>query len=127
MKFDPTNPPRRFEVGHGIKFELQDCGTVHLLPDEQVTFVTETGSQYDVVRKDWGFYATPSLNGRLPQFGLHGALVVNQESRRYYVLLVEEGKEDRFKAYCSQEGLRVVLWLDRTDTVERWCDDSGGS
>ncbi|MCS6289231.1 MAG: hypothetical protein H8K10_09675 [Nitrospira sp.] len=118
MKFAPKNPPRRFEVGHDVRFELQDCGTAHMQPDEQITFVTESGSQYDVVRKDWGFYATPSLNARLPQCGLHGALVVNQDSRRYYVLLVEKGKETRFAAYCSRERLQVVVWLDNADTVE---------
>ncbi|MCC6967282.1 MAG: hypothetical protein IT391_13495 [Nitrospira sp.] len=117
MKFSPKDPPRRFEVGHDVRFDLQDCGTAYMQPDEQITFVTESGAEYDVVRKDWGFYATPSLNGRLPQCGFHGALVVN-DSRRYYVLLVEIGKEEPFAAYCSQERLRVVVWLNHTDQVE---------
>lgn len=118
MKFSRKNPPRRFEVGHDVRFELQDCGTAYMQPDEQITFVTESGSQYDVVRKDWGFYATPSLNARLPQCGFRGALVVNHDSRRYYVLLVENGKTQQFAAYCVRERLRVVAWLDDTDTVE---------
>jgi len=118
MKFSPKNPPRRFEVGHDVRFELQDCGTAYMQPDEQITFVTESGSEYDVVRKDWGFYATPSLNARLPQCGLHGALVVNHASRRYYVLLVENGKEEQFADYCSRVRLRVVAWLDHDDTLE---------
>ncbi|HQY58614.1 MAG: hypothetical protein WBB60_14560 [Nitrospira sp.] len=127
MKFNPQNPPRRFEVGNRLRFELQDCGTAHLNPDEQITFVTEQGGQYDVVRKDWGFYATPSLNGRLAQYGLRGALVVNQASRRYYVLLVEDGKEQLFAAYCSQEGLQVVAWLDKAETIETMLGQSSGS
>lgn len=127
MKFDPQDPPRRFEVGNCVRFELRDCGTVHLTPDEQITFVTEEGGQYDVVRKDWGFYATPSLNGRLPQYGLRGALVVNQASRRYYVVLVEDGKEQPFAAYCALEGLRVVAWLDKAETIETMLGQSSGS
>ena len=40
-------------------------GTVYLAPNEQLTFVTENKNRYDVARKYWGFYATPSINSRL--------------------------------------------------------------
>ena len=110
MRFDRKDPPRTFVVGHNIK--ISDCGTVALKPDEQVTFVTEAGAEYDVVRKDWGFYATPSLNGRLLQFGLRAVLIQNRVTGRYFVLLVERSKEAEFRAYLATEKLRVVHWLD---------------
>ncbi|HLN09267.1 MAG TPA: hypothetical protein VK281_09945, partial [Xanthobacteraceae bacterium] len=72
MQFDPKVPPRVFTVGNSGPIEMRDCGMVALDADEQLTFVTERGAEYDVARKDWGFYATPSLNGRLMQFGLRG-------------------------------------------------------
>ena len=97
---------------------MRDCGTLALAPDEQVTLVTESGAEYDVARKDWGFYATPSLNGRLASFGLRGVLIRNTLTGRYFVLLVERGREDAFDAYMAQESLEVVAWLDGTDALD---------
>ena len=118
MKFVPKTPPRRFAVGTAVKFDMKDCGTLALAPDEQVTFLTEGGAEYDIARKDWGFYATPSLNGRLEQFGLRGVLIKNRGTGRYFVLLVERGKEAAFDAYCGQENLAVVAWLDSTTALD---------
>lgn len=111
MKFDEKRPPRVFQVGNAEKFQMRDCGTLRLEPDEQVTLVTESGAEYDVARKDWGFYATPSLNGRLASFGLRAVLVRNP-SGRYFVLLVEKGKQVAFDAYVKSERLAIVCWMD---------------
>ena len=118
MKFDPKDPPRRFSVGNAVKFEMRDCAEIALDPDEQVTFVTESGAQYDVARKDWGFYATPSLNGRLETFGLRGVLIRNRGTGRYFVLLVERGREALFDQYCAVENLAVIAWLDGTAALD---------
>ncbi len=118
MKFDPKQPPRIFKVGNSIQFDMKDCGNIALDPDEQLTFVTESGGEYDIARKDWGFYATPSLNGRLEQFGLRAVLIRNRGTGRYFLLLVESGKEALFDAYCDQENLAIVAWLDSTAACE---------
>lgn len=118
MKFDAKNPPRRFPVGNSVRFEMSDCGTLRLNPDEQITLVTEAGGEYDVARKDWGFYATPSLNGRLPQFNLRGVLIRNTLTGRYFVLLVERGQEAAFEEYRRQESLEIVSWLDSTEALD---------
>lgn len=118
MKFEKLSPPRVFRVGNDVKFNLYDCGRVVLKPDEQVTFTTEGGGELDVARKDWGFYATASLNGRLKEFGLRTALVRNVETERYYILIVERGKESVFDAYLDQESCEVVHWLDTSEALE---------
>jgi hypothetical protein len=118
VKFEPKDPPRRFPVGNSVKFDMRDCGNLRLDPDEQVTFVTASGAEYDVAAKDWGFYATPSLNGRLEQFGLRGVLIRNRSTGRYFVLLVERGREPQFDAYCEQENLAVIAWLDSTAALD---------
>ncbi len=118
MKFTEKSPPRRFAVGNAVRFEMRDCGTLSLDPDEQVTLVTDKGAEYDVARKDWGFYATPSLNGRLEAFGLRGVLIRNVATGRYFVLLVERGREASFDAYAAQERLEVVAWLDSTAALD---------
>jgi len=112
VQFDPKVPPRVFTVGNSGPIEMRDCGMVALDADEQLTFVTERGAEYDVARKDWGFYATPSLNGRLMQFGLRGVLIQNRATSRYFLLLVERGREPAFDAYLANENLRIVHWLD---------------
>ena len=119
MKLTPKQPPRRFTVGTDVRFEMSDCGSLALDPDEQVTLVTDGGAEYDVARKDWGFYATPSLNGRLPQFGLRSVLVRNRVTNRYFVLLVERGREEKFDDYLTQESCEIVTWLDTTEALDR--------
>lgn len=122
MKVRTVDPPRSFEVGYrGAR--ITHCADVALEPDEQVTFVTESGTELDVVRKEWGYYATPSLNGRLREHGLRAALTLgvprpDQARNRLYLLLVEAGREPAFEAYASAEGMKVVAWLDSDDAVD---------
>ncbi len=118
MRFTPVDPPRVFQVGHDVKIDLRDCGRVELDADEQVTFVTPSGAEYDVTRKSWGFYATPSLNGRLARFGLRGVIVRNRLDQ-LFLLLVERGSEAEFDRYVADERLEVMVWLDGPDAPAR--------
>lgn len=113
MNVDRHDPPRAFSAG---AVQLHHCADIELEPDELVTFTTASGTAFDVTRKGWGYYATPSLNGRLVEHGLRSALVVNPAGR-LYVLLVEAGHEDEFTAYLARESMRVVAWLDSDDAA----------
>lgn len=116
VKVDEKRPPRAFTVGRAKPITIQDCGTLRLEADEQVTFLTSRGAEYDVARKAWGFYATPSTNGRLSTFGLRAALVKNEHGR-FYVMIVERGCEAAFEQYLSDEANHVVAWLDDEKTL----------
>jgi 2-polyprenyl-3-methyl-5-hydroxy-6-metoxy-1,4-benzoquinol methylase len=111
VKFTPIDPPRVFQTGRDEPIAIRDCGRIALEPDEQVTFVTESGSEYDVTRKAWGFYAAPSLNGRLLDYGLHAALARSLVGK-YYLFLVQRGCEDAFADYLRREQNVLVRWLD---------------
>lgn len=117
MNFERKSPPREFEVGYDVKGTIRDCGSMRLDPDEQITFLTEQGGEYDLTRKEWGFYATPSLNGRLASFNLRAVLVKNRVDR-FFVLLVERGKEESFERYVRQEPLKIVCWLDSLEALQ---------
>ena len=117
MRFEPKQPPREFEVGFDKKGIIKDCGSLHLEADEQVTLMTEMGGEYDVTRKSWGFYATPSTNGRLSGFGLRAVLVKNRFNR-HFVMLVERGHETDFKKYVEGEPLTLIAWLDDLNHLE---------
>jgi len=119
VKIDVNDPPRVFKVGLGEIIQLKDCAHVHLEPDEQVTFLTESGAEYDVARKDWGFYATPSLNARLERFNLRGVMVKNRKVQ-YFILLIERGKEPLFRRYLDIEQLEIVTWMDSTEVLENF-------
>ncbi|WP_454021059.1 class I SAM-dependent methyltransferase [Azospirillum sp. Marseille-Q6669] len=111
MQFDLRTPPRRFTVGHADRpINISHVADIGLAPDEQITLVSENGREYDIVRKTWGYYATPSLNGRLAQFGYRSALVESGDRR--YVLLVDRDREGEFRAYLDEQGMRVLAWLD---------------
>jgi len=111
MKFEENNPPRKFSVGRTGAIEISDCGRVFLDPDEMVTFVTPRGHEYDVTAKDWGFYATPSVNARLRDQGFKTALVRNQQGR-YYIMLVEKDRMERFLMYARDHQQELCEWLD---------------
>lgn len=111
MKLFLKSEPRKFLVGANEDIVISDCGSVALEADEQITFTTDCGGEYDVARKEWGYYATPSINGRLPGFGYKTALVLNK-FKRYYVMIVEEAKLKEFQDYCKSESMIVVEWLD---------------
>ena len=124
MKFEARTPPRSFTVGQDVVIEMRDCGNMALEANEQITFTTPNGAEYDVARKEWGFYATPSLNGRLVSYGLRAALVKNRLTGRYFVLLVEKGHDSAFLDYLVQEHSEVRAWLDSTECLEQIRTDS---
>jgi len=118
MKIKEKIPPREFEVGFEHKRIIKDCGLVELNNDEQLTFTTKSGGEYDVTRKDWGFYMGPSLNGRLASFKLNPVLVKNRISR-FFMFLVEEGFEKEFQKYMEEEKLSVVCWMHLDENLEK--------
>ena len=119
MNFKLIKPPRTFKVGKkDNSITIKDCAHIKIEPEEQITFETENGAEYDIVRKDWGFYATPSLNSRLTKFGLKAVLIRSQD-HKYYIFIVEKGKEDSFQAYLNSEGHKIVSWMDRDDILKQ--------
>ena len=118
MKLKAIQPPREFNVGIEQEITIRHCADISLSPNEQVTFVGESGHEYDVARKSWGYYATPSINGRLRNHHLRGALVSNQKDQ-LYLMLVESGKEAEFNSYLDDERQTVLMWLDGDDVVAK--------
>ena len=111
MKFIEKNPPRIFTTGTKGRSPISDCGEVYLNPDEQITFVTASGKNYDFVAKDWGYYATPSINGRLAREGFKTAIVKNQGGK-YFIMVVDKDSLADFEAYLSTENSTTIDWLD---------------
>ena len=109
LKFDLLDKARVFSVkGH----EIKDLGKILLDSNELITFKTSSGKNFDFVAKEWGFYATPSMNDRLKKEGFKTALVVN-EIDQLFIMAVEEDKLDIFNEYLKKnQDNKVICWLD---------------
>lgn len=116
MKIEVNSDPRIFPVGIAHT-QLSHVADIDLESDEMVTFVTDEKLEYDVCRKSWGYYATPSLGGRLRSFVWRAAVVRNIDTRHCFVVLVQEGKEDEWMAYMVSERQELVLWIDDFETL----------
>lgn len=124
MKYTEIDPARSFKVGHpGQEIELFHVMDLELGIDEQVTLKTGDGRELDICRKSWGYYATPSLNGRLKQFGYRSCLV--DSGGRRYVQIVESDRMDEYLAYVAAQKMAIVAWLDG-DEIE-WVNREHGS
>ncbi|MDE0973587.1 MAG: hypothetical protein OSA11_00675 [Candidatus Nanopelagicales bacterium] len=116
MKVKVKSDPRIFPVGIAHT-QLSHVADIDLESDEMVTFVTDEKLEYDVCRKSWGYYATPSLGGRLRAFGWRAAVMRNKDTRHCFVVLVQEGREDEWMAYMLIERQELVLWIDDFETL----------
>lgn len=125
MEIKLNQQARYFNVGINEDITLADCGKILLKFNEQITLMTEDNKEYDICRKEWGFYATPSFNGRLKKFNLLGALVKNN-SGQVYLLIVEKNKKAVFYDYLEKEHQTFIKWLP-TDPLLNICMCGGWS
>ena len=114
MRTARVEPVREFEAGLS-RVRLRHVADAWLMPDELVTFRTESGTELDLTRKAWGYYASPSLNGRLREHGLRAVLAAG--GGRMYLLVVEAGREPEFRSYLDSEEMEVIAWLDSDEAV----------
>ena len=102
---------RKFKVGKKQSISLCHVATVTLKKNELVTFKNDK-REYDLVKKGWGFYGTPSLNKRLNLYGYSAALVINNFNDTYFVMIVDIKKKKYFLKYLKSENMKVICWLD---------------
>lgn len=119
MKTFLKNIPREFEVGNSKKFKMKDCGEIFLENNEQVTFKKSNGGEYDVAKKNWGYYATPSINSRLKNFGFKTLLIKNLKTKRFFIFLLEKGKGKLLNEYIKHENLKIICDLDNEKTLSK--------
>ena len=110
MLIKKNEPPRKFVVGKNSNITISDAASIILRDDEQVTFMSEN-KEFDICSKNWGFYATPSINGRLKSFGYKVCICSNSEAK-IFILLVDNDKLDKFYKYIEEEALEILAWID---------------
>jgi len=98
---------RKFNVND---IEITHISDIELNNNEMITF-KKGNKEYDFIAKDWGYYATPSINGRLKSFGYKTALVKNSYGK-VFINVVEIEKMDNFLEYLKRENSEILEWLD---------------
>jgi hypothetical protein len=111
MKLSEVN--RSFKVNN---INLKEIAKISLEDNEMITFI-KNNKEYDFTAKEWGYYVTPSINGRLKNEGFKTALVVNNYNK-LYVMIVDMEKINEFKEYLLKENSKVICWLDEWFTKE---------
>ena len=117
MKFKIKKTPRNFTPLKGI--DLKDCGKIFLNNDEQITFQFDSNSSNDIVKKNWGFYLTNSINKTLLKNNFRTALVFSKNYNRLFINIVHKKKIIEFKKYLKIQNSEVILWLDKYDTKSK--------
>ena len=104
---------RKFIVGKK-NILLIDKGSIYLKKNENISIHFNKLINYDIVRKNWGFYPLPSLNKRLKNFNLKSVLVKNQKLKTFFIMLVINNKKkiSEFRKYCKNENLEILLWIN---------------
>jgi len=108
MKTKILKKPRIFSVN---EIEIKDYGKIKLEKNELISFVTKSGKEFDFTAKEWGFYVTPSINGRLKKEGFKVAIVKNKFGK-IYIMAVEKNMMNVFSKYCINQDEKVLQWLD---------------
>ena len=93
---------------------LIDKGSIYLKKNENISIHFNKLINYDIVRKNWGFYPLPSLNKRLKNFNLKSVIVKNQKLKTFFIMLVINNKKkiSEFRKYCKNENLEILLWIN---------------
>jgi hypothetical protein len=102
---------RKFIVGMKNDIKIKHLLNIYLKPNEQITFVSKKNREYDFVKKDWGYYATQSINARLKKFKFLTCLVENRITKKKFILVVYKEKIILFKKYLKKESMKVIKWL----------------
>jgi hypothetical protein len=103
------NKNRNFKVG--IKnIKIKEVAKILLKQNEMVTFVSGK-TEYDIVKKKWGYYATPSINSRLVKFNIKTCIIKSKMTNNSFIVLVQKNKMKDFNKYLSDEKCKVIKWL----------------
>tara|TARA_Y100001958_G_C20853722_1_gene295047 strand:+ start:163 stop:492 length:330 start_codon:yes stop_codon:yes gene_type:complete len=109
MKVYKRKKARKFLVSKKNNIFLKDVGKIHLQEDENLTITCKEKKDFEICRKSWGYYATPSLNFRLKRKGLKAVLV--KQNLKYFILLVDMKKKEKFKNYIKIENYKIIRWF----------------
>ena len=99
---------RRYNIGPVC---ITDVASIVLNNDEQITLMEKNYNfQYDICKKNWGYYATPSLNYRLKKNNLSSYIVKCKNNNKIFIHLVKKSKKKDYLLYLKSENMEIINW-----------------
>ena len=90
---------------------------IKLNKNEQITFFLNK-SNYDVAKKDWGYYVSPSLQSRCYKAGLKAVIIYNQKNFKF--AFVQKKKINFFFNYLERKNYKVLSWIYRSTKFSKF-------
>ena len=75
-----------------------------------MSLIGNNNKTYEICRKDWGYYATPSINFILIKNGFKTAII--KKKKKLFVVIVDKNEMKSFNNYRKIENYKLVKWLD---------------
>ena len=104
---------RKFKTGI-TNIEITHVADLKLSDDELITIKVNKKTEYDITRKNWGFYSTPSINKRLLKYGFNSAITHNPKFGTYFMMIVEKNKKKMFLKYLKSQNMTLITWLTKS-------------
>ena len=93
-------------VGNKKNIVITEKLKIKLNDNEQVSFVGKKNKlNYEICKKNWGYYISPSINKRLKDYGYTVYIAKNKDGN-IYLLAVDLKKINKFIVYCKKEKLK---------------------
>lgn len=105
---------REFRTKSKLNTQITLLKKIYLKENQQITFLEnfkKEKKEYDIVKKNWGYYATPSINKRLKKFGYECAIIKNKQNK-FFLCLVNKDMKKKFKSYLIKDDQQIVCWLN---------------
>jgi len=90
--------------------------SIKLKKDEQLT-LHHGKSEYDIAKKEWGYYVTPSIQKRLKNFNLEAILI--KKSNDFFLCLVKKNKKKDFDNFLHNKKIKFIENLSRTSNFKK--------
>ena len=101
---------RNFKVKNN---KINKTGDIILKNNELVSFTEDKKkNEYDIVKKNWGYYVSSSINNRLKSNNFKIALIKNEQDK-FFLCAVDSHKLDVFKKYVKKDNQKIVKWLNQ--------------
>ena len=110
MKIKKKN--RKFKTGIN-DIIITHVADLKLANNELITIKVNKKTEYDITRKNWGFYSTPSINKRLLKYRFDSAITHNPNFGTYFMMIVEKNKKKEFIKYLKSQNMVLITWLTK--------------
>ena len=84
---------------------------IRLENNELITFKFKKNQEYDFVKKNWGYYVSPSINHRLRKNKFKIALIENRK-KKFFICALSIDKLREFKKYLKEDNQKIIAILN---------------